>query len=61
MGNGCGCGNSRKCCHTVCAQSINHHIIVPVPACGGCGCGHHAYDFGGYGGYGCGGGCGGCW
>jgi hypothetical protein len=50
-----GCNKSR-CCHQVCAQSINHHIIIPAPACvapcGGLGLGYG--DFGGHGG------CGGC-
>ena len=54
-----GCNQSR-CCHQVCAQSINHHIIVPAPApCGGLGLGYGDFGgcggcggFGGYGGYG---------
>ena len=51
-----GCNHSR-CCHQVCAQSINHHIIVPAPApCGGLGLGYGDFGgcggCGGYGGYG---------
>jgi hypothetical protein len=48
-----GCGHSR--CHQVCAQSINHHVIIPAPPCAApCAapCGGLGYGLGGLGGYG---------
>jgi hypothetical protein len=57
-----GCNRSR--CQQVCAQSINHHVIIPAPApcaapCGGLGFGGLGYDGIGLGGLGYGGaGCG---
>jgi hypothetical protein len=52
-----GCNRSR--CQQVCAQSVNHHVIIPAPApCGGLGFGGLGYDGIGLGGLGYGG-CGG--
>ena len=40
-----GSSRSKLSCHQVCAQSVNHHVIMMQPACSPCGGG-----FGGYGG-----------
>ena len=48
-----GCGKSRLNCQQVCAQSVNHHVIVLQPPCNPCAspCGSPCGgSFGGYGG-----------
>ncbi len=52
-----GSGRSRRRCQQVCAQSVNHHVLVQQPQCNPCAsqccpspCGGGFGGFGGFGG-----------